>query len=402
MKKKVLYFIKLLVVFAILYDINFLAFPSLTTARLSLLLLIFYAFYFRIRINIVFIQYLVLIGFIFSLALIQFLFSQESTQISRLLWFVLYGIIGPVILNTLMKDKNEFFLLVTLSTFIQAIIALTSFITPSFKMFLYSTVIFTANFDETQVLRAVSLSSVAGASLSVIQSFGVISALLLLRYTSFSAKFTLFLWLQILVITISIFIIGRTGLIISFLAIFIFLFSFRFTIKRIIVATLAIILVYQVNFMGILENQMKDVEGFNIDFFRAWIENAFSFKDNQTSEDLKSMPIPPLTFETIVGTGKVENKNLGVNASGHDSGYIQSYYSLGLILTFFFYLTYLSFLVCQIKAIETTVLYLLIALIFVIEVKEPFIFQYGLPFFILSTILVFNKFPRYSSINTKN
>jgi len=301
-----------------------------------------------------------------------------------------------------MKDKNEFFLLVTLSTFIQAIIALTSFITPSFKMFLYSTVIFTANFDETQVLRAVSLSSVAGASLSVIQSFGVISALLLLRYTSFSAKFTLFLWLQILVITISIFIIGRTGLIISFLAIFIFLFSFRFTIKRIIVATLAIILVYQVNFMGILENQMKDVEGFNIDFFRAWIENAFSFKDNQTSEDLKSMPIPPLTFETIVGTGKVENKNLGVNASGHDSGYIQSYYSLGLILTFFFYLTYLSFLVCQIKAIETTVLYLLIALIFVIEVKEPFIFQYGLPFFILSTILVFNKFPRYSSINTKN
>lgn len=391
MKSKILYLIKLLLVFAILYDINFLAFPSITTARVALLLLILYAFYYRIRIPILIINYLALIGCVFSLALIQFLFSQDSTQISRIFWFVLYGIIGPVILSTLIKDKNEYFLFVTLSTFIQSIIALTSFITPSFKLFLYSTVIFTANFDEAQVLRAVSLSSVAGASLSVIQSFGVISALILLKYKPCSVKFSVFLWLQIVIITISIFIIGRTGLIISFLALLIFIFSFRFTIKRIVVIIVSVFLIFQINFMGFLENQMKNVEGFNVDFFMAWIENAFSIKENQTSEDLKSMPVPALTFETIIGTGKVENLNLGGNASGHDSGYIQTYYSLGLILAFFFYVTYLLFLIYQVKAKKETVLYLLITMIFIIELKEPFIFQYALPFFILSTILVFGN-----------
>lgn len=394
---RVFYFaIKLILIFFLLFDVNLQALPSITTARVAMGLIFLICFFRRVHIPRKAIYYAVVLIFILVLVFLQYLYSNEATQLSRFIWFILYGIITPLILVQVINNRSQFFLLVSVATAVQAVIAIISFVNPTLKTILYNSIIFTANFDENQVLRAVSFSSVAGASLSLIQSFGVISSLLLLHFSQYSFKIRLLLWVNIVLILISIFLIGRTGLIISFLAILIYLIPYLLSLKKVIISSCIVLIISQINYVGIIERSMNDVDGFNIELFTAWIENAFSLKDNATSEDIKSMQIPPLSFETVIGTGRVANLALGGNASGHDSGYVQSYYSLGLILAFFFYVTYFTFLISLAKGLREPVLYLIILLVFIVEIKEPFIFQYTLPFFVLCSILVFKKFPRPS------
>lgn len=380
--------IKFILIFLILYDINFNAFPSFTSARLSFIILLLISLFKNVKITRLQYYYLCLIISVLILAFIQYLFSNEPTQISRLFWFIIYGLITPIILNQYFKDYKEFFLIVVCATSLQSIISIISFINPVFKSLLYSTVIFTTNFDEKQILRAVAFSSVGGASLSLIQSCGVISALFLIKFNIVSNLSKIFIWALIILILISTLIIGRTGLIISGFSILIYFVSEKLNYKKIIFLLFLCIMLFQINLTNILEPVMENVTGFNSEYFSAWIENAFKFNDNSTAEELGSMPIPPLSINTIIGTGKITNQLLKENASGHDSGYIQAYYSLGLILASFFYITYYLFLFFQVKKTRINSLYFLVILIMIIEIKEPFIFQYTFPFFMLTTLLI--------------
>ena len=388
--------IKLALIFSFLFDVNFILFPGLTTARFSLVFLLMFSVLFNFKISRISFKALAVVGFVFLLCFLQYLGSKETTQISRIIWFALYGIVAPMLFVQAIKDPKEFFLLITVACALQALIAIFSFINPNMKAMLYDLVIFTANFDEKQTLRAVGFSSAGGASLSLVQSFGVISSLILLHFSQYTFKERILLWVSIVLILISIFLIGRTGLIVSFLAIVIYLMSHVLSLKKGLIATCIVFLVSQVNYIVIIERSMNEVDGFDAELFTAWIENAFSLEDNATSEDLKNMQIPALAFETVFGTGLVTNLALGGNASGHDSGYVQSYYSLGLILASFFYVAYFIFLVSLSKGLKEPLLYLIIILVFIVEIKEPFIFQYTLPFFVLCSILVFKKFPRTS------
>jgi hypothetical protein len=75
------------------------------------------------------------------------------------------------------------------------------------------------------------------------------------------------------------------------------------------------------------------------------------------------------------------------NASGNDSGYIQSYYALGLVVSVLFYGFLAGHLSGYLKASRGKGMHvLLVALMFVIEAKEPFIFKYGMPFFCLAAV----------------
>jgi hypothetical protein len=383
--------IKLALIFSFLFDVNFIALPGLTTARLSLVFLLMYSMLFRFKMSRVCLNALAVVAFVFLVCFLQYLGSRESTQISRIIWFALYGIVTPMLLVQALKDQKEFFLLITIACALQALIAIFSFINPSIKAMLYDLVIFTANFDEKQTLRAVAFSSAGGASLSVVQSFGVISGIFLLKYYSPNFIQSVFLYLSIIIITLSTFIIGRTGLVVSLLAIMVYLLSLKFKPKNIAVLVSIFILVTQIDLTRLTDKLMKDVDGFNIELFTAWIENAFIVKDNATTEELSNMPVPPISFQTIIGTGRVTDVNSGANASGHDSGYIQAYYSMGLILAIFFYLSYAFFLTKLIRFSNFSILYVLLIMVFLLEIKEPFIFQYALPFFILTTVLVISK-----------
>ncbi|WP_170857200.1 hypothetical protein [Flavobacterium micromati] len=362
--------------------------PSFTTARIAFLFLVLMSIMRNYGIPKKVFYYLFVLFLVLAVAFIQFIFKSDSTQLSRLFWFMIYGVISPFLFVNFLKSRKEFLLLVSVAVVIQAVLSILSFMNPAIKALFYNLVIFTSNFEEEQVLRAVAFASIGGAGLSVIQSLGVISSIALLKLNDFSIYNKVLLWVGITITLISIFLIGRTGLFISFLFIAGYLISEIKSFKSTLIFVLIIGAIYQVNFVSILENMTANVDGFNIDLFTSWIENAFKLKGNDTSEVLASMPIPPISFETIIGTGRVVDESGLGNASMHDSGYIQTYYSLGLLCAFYFYCIYIIFLLLQLKSKSNVYNYFLILVMLIIEVKEPFIFQYVFPFFVLSIILV--------------
>jgi O-antigen ligase len=275
-----------------------------------------------------------------------------------------------------------------------------SFLIPSVKSVFNNLILSSSNYDETNVLRAMGFASVGGASFSVIQSTGVISLLILLKFINLNYIKRFLIWISILIILVSIFFVGRTGMFISFIAIFIYVISLKVKFRNVAVILMLLFLVFQINYTSFIENLTSGVDGFRSDLFINWIESSFKVKDNDTTDALNEMPVPPLSFETIIGTGRVRSITGNGNASGHDSGYVQTYYSLGLLLAICFYIFFLIFAIFLIQrnkfqkyydSKKQKILYLLILIVFVIEIKEPFIFHYSFPFFVLSSILNINK-----------
>ena len=397
MKKWIYSFLKLLFVFSILFDINFKFLPSLTTSRLAFLALLLLVLFKNKRFSVSSLNYLAVLSFILLFSIGQYLFSGDFTQSSRIIWFSLYSILTPFLFINFIKNRNEFFNLIGLAVTIQAVLTVLSYLLPSVKNVFDSLIISSSNVYATDWLRAMGFTSVGGASFSVIQSTGVISFLILDKVNNFHFLKRFLIWVSILIIFISIFFIGRTGLFICILSFIIYFVSLKLKLKNIAITVVFLFLASQINYVNVVQNLTSGVDGFNIDLFVNWIESSFKLKDNETTQALNEMPVPPLSFETVLGTGRVRDKSGLLNASGNDSGYIQTYYSLGFILAIFFYISFFSFLIYQINVQKKYsdskhfVLYLLVLAIFVLEFKEPFIFHYSFPFFVLSSILTFSK-----------
>lgn len=391
MKDKLFFLLKLFCIFALLYDINFSILPSFTTSRIALIFLLGIQL-FKIKTFPKYgIIFLVFLGILIIYSFIQSIYTKDLTQTSRLVWFSLYSIACPFVIVKYIKNRDEFFWLVSIAVFIQAVITITAYLNPGFKSVLASVIISTSNYDETNVIRAIGFASIGGASLSLIQTTGIFSILLLQGLNKYSLYNKLLLWVLLITILISIFFIGRTGLIISFVAIIIYFFSIKFTIWRVISTATIIVLLVQVNFLNLIENVTKDIEGYNTELFVAWVTESFQVKNNETVGILASMPVPSLSAETIIGTGRVRDASGFGNASGNDSGYIQLYYSLGLIMSLIFYFGYFIFLLFSINKSRKYALLILVLIVFMLEFKEPFLFSYSFPFYILCTILLINN-----------
>ena len=402
MKASFVVILKLLCIFALLYDINFSAYPGLTTSRIGLISLFVIHLIKEKTFSKKAYGFLAFLTILIVYSMGLSLYSNDFAQTQRLIWFSLYGIVCPFILTKYIKSKNEFLWLVSIATLIQAIITIVAYVNPAVKLLVSSMIISTSNYDETNVMRAIGFASIGGASLSFIQSVGVFSILLLQRLNSYTFFTKFLLWLLLLVVLISIVFIGRTGLVVSFCAVIIYMLSLRISIPRVVGIVFFAFLIWQVDFLTIIETVTKNIEGYNSELFVLWVTESFQVKNNGTVEILNSMPIPPLSVETLIGTGRVVDISGLGNASGNDSGYIQTYYALGLIVSVLFYSGYLLFLMFRIHNTGKYALGILVLIVFMAEFKEPFIFSYSVPFYILSTFLIFNRRnERFNAIHSK-
>lgn len=386
------FLINSLLIFCIIYDISFVRLPGLTTGRVAFVFICFKSLsnYKSTRFNRDLIYFLSFLALLFIASLIQYLNSMDFIQSSRILWFSIYSIITPFLLQKYFFNLEEFLYSILFVTSLQSIIAINSFLNPIVKESILSSIVVGGNDIEEGVYRAIGFSGSSGAALSVIQFCGVFAGLMLLKYSYHTVVRSTIIWLGILCCLLSTLIIGRTGLICSLLSIFYFLFSI-INFKKIILFSVVAILISQINFISILESQTEGIKGFQTDFFFNWIEEAFALKNNNTATTINEMPIPPLSLKTISGTGEVFDSHTMQNASRNDMGYIQTYYSLGFILAIAFYISYFLFLLKETKNKNLFSLLFLIILMFIIELKEPFIFKYILPFFILNLIVISNK-----------
>lgn len=386
------FLINSLLIFCIIYDISFVRLPGLTTGRIAFVFICLQSIsvYKSTKFNRDLVYFLSFLALLFLASLIQYVNSMDFIQSSRILWFSLYSIITPFLLRKYFFNLEEFLYSILFVTSLQSIIAINSFLNPVVKQSILSSIVVGGNDIEEVIYRAIGFSGSSGAALSIIQFCGVFAGLMLLKYSYHSVLRSTIIWLGILCCLLSTLIIGRTGLICSLLSIFYFLFSI-INFKKILIFSVITILISQINFISILESQTEGVQGFQTDFFLNWIEEAFALKNNSTAATINEMPIPPLSLKTILGTGEVFDFHTMQNASRSDMGYIQTYYSLGFILAIAFYISYFLFLLKETKNKNLFSLLFLIILMFIIELKEPFIFKYILPFFILTLILISNK-----------
>ncbi len=384
-----------LAVFGLLYNISFLAVPSATTGRVVLLWLVL-----RYRQEIPNVWRglidqaripVAIVGIVAAYAAAQYVLvgGGDGTQLSRLLNFILYVLGGAVAVTAASGGSLlRLGMAAVLATGAQALAILVSFLSPEYRVWLGGVLVQSGNIEFTAALQAPGFSNSSGALLSVTQAMGVFAALLVLSDTER-------LWargrlvLAVLLCLVSTVLSGRTGLQLSLIFISGFaIFGGPWSLLRFSLAGTAG-LALLIGWFSELEawvSQFNPAAGGTF----AWAFEFFvSGAATASLTDFISQEVPRLTIETVLGTGRVlDSRGLG-NASGHDSGYIQTYYSLGLPMALLLYGSLLALFLGVAQRLQRYrgVVFMLLGLIFVIEIKEPFMFKYAMPFVLLTLAL---------------
>jgi len=185
-----------------------------------------------------------------------------------------------------------------------------------------------------------------------------------------------------IIISASTFLVGRTGVLLA--CVFVGIFAVEAIARRrwMVIGTGVAAILTMVILGSVALQVAADRAGVDADFLKSWSLELFTHGTSAASYgDLASQPIPALSFATLIGTGLVNASAPWTgSASGNDSGYIQTYYALGLPATVLFYLT-VAYLAWR-SSLRSSAPYLLGVLalaMFVVEAKEPFMFKAPLP-----------------------
>jgi hypothetical protein len=383
-----LYYFKVLtlsiLIFFIIYNVSFKFSPLLTTGRMALIFLLLWVFvigklsitYLKSRVWLLFLPF-------FYVLLQYFIVVDDFGQTSRFIHLFLYSFLGSALVALIAKDIKIVLISILLAITIQSIILLYSFFNIEYRIWFDAVTILGSNYPAEYLYRAPGFSGDGGASLSLTQSLGVFIGWLLLRdniyYKPVSGWMVYVVLLAMTFSFLSCFVVGRTGITLAAVFLVIFLYSFGLK-KRLILFSVVITVVIYLFLTFIFTSLVSN--DFSVDYFASWIGGLLSSED-KTFSTLATMNVPLLTLETLLGTG-LNSIVDGANPSGNDSGFIQAYYSMGLIVAVFFYSVYLYILYYALKPLPVFIRIILMSLFFLIEVKEPFVFKYSLMFVVMS------------------
>jgi len=306
--------------------------------------------------------------------LISTIYSADLIQSSRFFHFVLFSLFGPFLVCRILNDEVIFHKAIVLATLIQIVFVILTYSSSAFSDWLFSYV-----HSGSQALsgaRAPGFSSSGGAALSVVLSLGALS---ILRLSDFRTKTWHFS--ALVLITCSAALVGRTGMLVSLICLVLLVFKGRVSIKGLAISFLTV---------GLLGLLAFDAVKSNPQFFGytlSWALSVFTGADH-TVTTLLGQDLRELNERILLFGGTGVSSPEGVNASGSDVGYIQALYSIGLPFAVFFYSTYFFYL-CQLNVGKDGCFFkwLLIFLVFLLELKEPFIFKYAISFYVLASVL---------------
>lgn len=377
--------------FMILYNISFQAAPSVSTGRVALVLLtlVFWPRLFRVLPGFLRARGMEVLAFggVFMHALLLYGLGgfSDSNQVSRLFHFLAYAIFGVLVFGVLVRSNPyRFASAVAAAGFIQAILILYSYVSFDYRIWLSDLLVQGGNIPLTTGGQVPGFSNSSGALLSVNQAAAVFCALYAARLAG-SARSVWAHTAAAFAMLLSTLVVGRTGLLLS-IAFFILFAAVNRGRHRtaIVILTLtgaAIGLAVVGNFVSWVSEVNPDVTN-TIE----WVADLGRGTETGFVTDIRSQGLPTMTLlEVLVGTGTVTANDASENASGSDSGYVQTYYALGAISGTIFYGVF-AWLLWQYlrRSRESIVLGALVIAMFVVEVKEPFIFKYSLPFVALS------------------
>lgn len=380
-------------VFGLIYNISFLAAPSVTTGRLAVLALICWTGRKGIR---ALHGHLTrhwaggaILGVVslYTAALFFLSWGEDFSQPSRLMHLTLYSFVGAgLVVAAVDGNRLQFLQAFAAATAVQSLLIGYSFGSVSYREWLSSLLVQGGNIPLTRGVSAPGFSNSSGALLSLIQGLGAFAGMLGVRLSRGRGEQVGF-GAAALLCALSTLVVGRTGMQLTLAAAVLFaLTSGPGGLLRLGVAIGVVGLL-----VGLYWNPLLDALSNINPNAPATLERAFRVfvlrTDEPSVQSLLAQVVPPLGLETTLGTGLVVGGLGGGNASGNDSGYIQTYYALGLPMAIIFYLTILSvFVRLWATSDHRRVMAGLIALMFVVELKEPFILKHVYPFFALALL----------------
>lgn len=369
-------------IFFILYNISFKFNESLTTGRISLLILAGWSLFIGRVPLFLFNTKLWLMLLPLPYVALQYLIVGDFGQLSRFIHLVLFSYVGAALIVGIVNDIKIIYISTIIAIVVQAIILIFSFYSSEYRMWFGTIAASEANYDAFYIYRAPGFAGAGGASLSVIQSLGVLLGWLMLRKNAFYAPvdgiFKYAIIFAMLLSFISCIVVGRTGMILSIGFGLMFLFSMKFQLKFIIsliFLPLCLYFLFENTIISFLDDD------FSVDYFGNWAFGFFA-GDDDTVEGLTKMSIPPLSVEMLHGTGLITLID-GLNPSGNDSGFIQAYYSMGLPMALIFYTGYLYLLFYIFRWFPLVIKIIFVGMFLMIEAKEPFIFKYSTLFVLM-------------------
>lgn len=385
--------IKTLLIFLLIFDISFKFLPFISTGKIVFLIMAVW-YFFEVKKVSKFSIYswgiISLYCFIVFYNILLYVTNGflDNTALLRIIYFVLYSLVLSTIFSNFFNSKKEFMLTFTLATFIQSLFVIVSWLSPEYRLFVDSILVQTGNLSLLNDSRPPGFMNSAGAKASVLLALGGSFSLYLFLNEKKSNNFVFILMYFIL--AIATFIVGRTGLVVllvlSVLLLIINAKHYLAFIKKIGITAIVF------SSVVLIANQIVD-ENFqqNIDEKKRWVTEEFSsgLSNSPTVTVLSNMTIKPLGIDTLVGTSLIR-----LPEGQHDSGYIQTYHSMGLIFAFLFYFTVFSHLIMSSSSKENynfikknfMFIFALVAALFIVEIKEPFLLSY-MYLFVLFTIL---------------
>lgn len=392
-KNKVRHIFFVCLAFGLVFNLSFAAMPAISTGRVALLcMLVLYwkdilkqIFWFSRKYLFTFSLIFFLVPF--SLAWLAINGGEDTVMFSRALWFLLYVIISAFcyarICNFKLEVAMAYYMVAVL---FQALLVLYGVSEPEFRNWVAQSLVMSGNIDFTEGVRFSGLTNSGGANLSVQLSLGVAAALILFSLSR-STWSKLYLLLIAFIICFSTIFVGRTGLYISLLSMmgFIFLSNRTLFIPTILIAIILPFLLY-VSYASSGGFELVDSDA-NLERTINWAFDVFLTRESDSAKSLVSelSNVRQLgVSELLIGSGRIIEVD-GSNYSKHDSGYLHSLYALGLPLSTVFYVTLFYIYWRLLRDVDgklKLIGVIFVALIFILEIKEPFIFKYTLPFFV--------------------
>lgn len=281
---------------------------------------------------------------------------------------------------------------------VQAFFILFYFFNVDFKAWTIDYIPATGNMNPLTSVRSRGLLHSSGAMLGLIQSFGLLFSAYYISITNWKSKLYVYFIFSFLLIFLSIFFTGRTGLLMLpmiFLYLLVLYVYRKEYSKNILVFILSLLslLVFFIGLLFILNYyQIHLFDNTKLDSIISWTVNEFSIRDgklhSKNLDILSNHWIIPSTLETwIIGnplTWSAERikSDIGPIRILHGFGFI------GLLLFYGFFMFIFYKTIKQLIKLEERLVVIFLSIVLIItEMKEPFLLKSMVSSFVLFLFL---------------
>lgn len=384
-----LFIIKTILLFCFIYEFRLTIAPSplFSSRKIVFVLLLAYLLLKKYRMPVVFKEkefksLFKICGVCLTYSIIVYMLVGGSGT-SIISWFVftlMYSLIG-VLLFTHLFDNNLDTILKSLAlvTLFQAFWCISTFYVTGFRVLNDALFVIeeNENIDFLTTGRVRSIGA-AGASLSVLLSLSSYSFL----YFISKGEKVLINSVLFIICAYATMLAGTTGLLIILVSVTCVV-SLSLVNKR-KGLIFALFVVFALFFFLSNTDKFMDSDKYYRVTYKI-IDLFLNREESGTLQNLSNQIVPPVSFETVIGTGLSRGVSVTGIVCDHDGGYFRTYFGLGLIMTIIFYGVLFYTMYKMTNKIKNTPRQLFIlsywAVCIVIEYKEPFLFKY-IPLFI--------------------